>query len=210
MRGRCLWKAGTHQNPLAAPPSWGVGPARCQCGEPGALGLGCGARGGAPCTSVSSLEGQRLPSGAQGGGRHSEEARLKTPATPRWRGRKAPSSEAEDTGEHSPPAGGRPRHPRLRSQDQREEQRLCSRRPSRPGAAPGGQGCPPPRTPHPARGSLWACRELEKQDPWGPFLTPGASHGAGVPSRAGGLHPPCPVILVTPKTSVKEEGPPEV
>lgn len=67
-------------------------------GSPGPRGWDVGPEGGAPCTSVSSLEGERLPSGAQGGRRHSEEALLKTPATPRWRGRWAPSSEAEDTG----------------------------------------------------------------------------------------------------------------
>ena len=81
----------------------------------GARGLGADGpvwpQRAAPCDSVSSLEGQWPPSRGQGGGRHSEEARLKTPATPRWRGRRASSSEVEDTGEYSPPQTAGPQLP---------------------------------------------------------------------------------------------------
>ena len=84
------------------------GPHGVNLGSLGPWGWGVGPQGAAPCASVSSLEGQQPPSGAQDGGRHSEEAQLKIPATPCWRGRQASSSEVEDTRGHSLPAGGRP------------------------------------------------------------------------------------------------------
>ena len=126
----------------------------------GARGLGADGpvwpQGAAPCALVSSLEGQWPPSRAQGGGRHSEEARLKTPATPRWRGQRASSSEVEDTGEHSPPPDGRlaAARPGTRVWGSRTSEG-SSGSAQASFLTPGGQGCPPSGPP--THGSLLRC-----------------------------------------------------
>lgn len=210
MRGRCLWKAGTHQNPLAAPPSWGVGPARCQCGEPGASGLGCGARGGC------SLHLGFLPGGAAaaqwgtgwgqalrgGSAQDSSNASLARPAGSLLRGRghgraqptrrrqaAAPASEVPG------PAGGA----------------AALQQASFPArGSPRGSGLPSPQDPAPGtRIPLGPVENWKSRTP-GTLPHPRGLSRSGGPVQGRRAPSPLPSDPGDPKTSVKEEGSPEV